>query len=200
MPTDFLPGHCINCGSPNVTTHAPLFCTQLCRQIAEVVRYVRACSHDGRVEQPDVCEAIQMRVAHVLGGGYPEREREVSPAVRSAVFERAGGRCENCGRVLDFAGTSGDLDAQPQIQHVAGSSSEPSNLKSFCRRCNMADAQSKFVPVEPDSSAAALLEELVRRWSSPEPLLVCDDDRQWRYTWRGFARAARDVITARENA
>ena len=49
------------------------------------------------------------------------------------------GSCETCGRPLDFDRSTGDPDAIPTIQHVDGSSNDPSNLKAFCRRCNMAD-------------------------------------------------------------
>jgi hypothetical protein len=51
-------GTCANCDSLDVTTQTPLFCSQGCRQAAELVRYVRACRRDGRAELPDVREAI----------------------------------------------------------------------------------------------------------------------------------------------
>lgn len=99
----FVAGLCANCGCPSVTIVSSLYCGELCKQSANLVRYARACHSDGRDRSPDIREAIQMRMASVLGGGYPERARHVPDDVRSAVFERAGGLCENCGRKLECA-------------------------------------------------------------------------------------------------
>lgn len=195
----YLPGCCANCDSPEVTVKAPLYCSPQCRQSAELVRYVRACRRDGRDQLPDVDEAIRMRMAMVLGGGYAERERRVSPEVRDEVFRRARGHCEECGRAMDFEGTTGNPDAIPTIQHVHGDSNDLSDLKTFCRRCNMADAQSRFVPVEQGSSEAALAAGLRTRWTASEPLRLCDDDRQWNAIWRELTRSAREAIKISED-
>ena len=68
-------GGCANCDSPEITLQTPLFCSQQCRKAAELVRYVRGCRRDGRDQLADVQEAMRMRLAMVLGGGYPERQR-----------------------------------------------------------------------------------------------------------------------------
>ena len=190
----FTAGQCVNCEGPGVTVTSPLYCSSQCRQAAELVRYVRSCRRDGRDLLPDVAEAIQMRTAMVLGGGYPERERRVPQEVRDTVFRRSGGFCEECGRRMDLGGTTGDPDATPTIQHVGGNSNDLSNLKAFCRRCNMADAQSRFIPVEQGSAEAALAVELRVRWSAPEPMRLCDDDRRWKNIWQGLANDAREVL------
>lgn len=195
---EFTPGTCVNCGSPSVTQKSPLYCGQRCRQVAELVRYVRACRRDGRDGRPDIQEAIKMRLAMVLGGGYAERARRVSDAVRAEVFRRAGGKCEQCGRALDFDGTTGDPDALATVQHVHGDSNDLSNLKAFCRRCNMADAQTRFVPVLPGSPEAELGEELRTRWMSPEPVRVCDDEQNWSSVWRELEREAKEVVWLRK--
>ena len=194
---EFTPGTCVNCGSPRVTEKSPLYCGEQCRQAAELVRYVRACRRDGRDRRPDIQEAIKMRLAMVLGGGYPERSRRVSDVVRAEVFQRACGKCENCGRKLDLDGTTGDPDALATIQHVHGDSNDHSNLKAFCRRCNMADAQTRFVPVLPGSPEEQLAEDLRTRWMSPEPMRVCDDEQHWSGVWRELAREAKEVIRLR---
>jgi 5-methylcytosine-specific restriction endonuclease McrA len=108
------------------------------------IRYIRNCHGDGRDRRPDVQEAIRTRIAMVLSGGYPERERRLAEKIRAEVLERAGGRCEQCGRVLDFDGSTGDQDAMATIQHVMGNSSDLSNLKAWCWRCNMDDAQNSL--------------------------------------------------------
>jgi len=188
---------CANCESPEVTLRTPLFCSSQCRQAAELVRYVRGCRRDGRAQLPDIQEAIHLRMAMVLGGGYPERERRVSPQVRAAVFERAEGHCESCGRGLDLNRSAGDSDAFATIQHVAGNSNDLSNLKAFCGRCNTSDAQSRFVPVNPDSAEAALAVDLEHRWSSKEPIRLCDDDIHWTTSWQQLARTAKEAIRQR---
>jgi 5-methylcytosine-specific restriction endonuclease McrA len=187
-------GVCANCDSPEITLQTPLFCSQQCRQAAELVRYVRGCRRDGRDQLADVQEAMRMRLAMVLGGGYPERQRAVGAEARAEVFRRAGGRCEQCGRMLDFDQSGGDPDAIATIQHVHGDSNELDNLKAFCRRCNIDDARSRFVPLQTGTEAARLAAELERRWSAAEPLRLCDDDLDWKTRWQGLTKAARDWL------
>lgn len=199
MPTgpQFIPGLCANCGSPNVTIAAPLYCGELCKQSANLVRYARSCHSDGRDRLPDVQEAIQMRMASVLGGGYPERARHLSDDIRVAVFTNAGGLCENCGRKLDFDRSTDDPDLIPTIQHMHGSSSDLSNLRAWCRRCNLDDAQSRFVPVEAGSSQDAYAKELRIRMDSSQPLLLCDDEKQWNGIWRQLAKDTKEALKHR---
>jgi hypothetical protein len=99
---------------------------------------------------------------------------------------------------LDFDGAIGDPDAVPTIQHVSGNSNDPSNLKAFCRRCNNADAQSKFVPVVPGSPEAQMAAELRARWLSTEPLRLCDEDQRWSGIWWTLATSAQAVVQVRE--
>lgn len=190
----FTPGRCANCDSPWVTEKSLLFCSPLCQQTAKVIRYVRRCRRDGRSERQDVKEAIQMRIAHVLAGGYAKNERRVRGELRAEVFRRAGGRCQECGRLLDFDGTTGNPDARATIQHVAGDSNELSNLKAFCMRCNLGDAQTHFVPIEPGSSQAEAVAAIRRRCFSPTPLRLCDDEERWNSIWRGLQNEAREAI------
>jgi 5-methylcytosine-specific restriction endonuclease McrA len=192
----YISGACANCDSLSVTVQSPLFCSPRCRQAAQLVRYVRACRRDGRDQRLDVQEAIQMKKAMILGGGYPEQERQVPAETRAEVFRRAGGRCESCGRPLDFERSTGNQDAVPTIQHVQGNSSDLSNLKAFCWRCNLADAQTRLVPVEPGSLAAMIAADLAKRFSSPEPLRLCDDEQHWDSLWRELTRSARELTGA----
>lgn len=195
--SQFVPGLCANCGSSGVTVASPLYCAELCKQSASLVRYVRGCRADGRDHLPDIQETIQMRIASVLGGGYPERARHVSDDVRAAVFARAAGLCESCGRKLDFDRTTGDPDLIPTIQHMQGNSSDLSNLRAWCRRCNLDDAEARFVPVEAGSSQDAYAQELRIRIESPQALLLCDDEKQWNGIWRQLAKEAKEAIQHR---
>src|SRR6267142_4720449 len=90
---------CLNCDQPmTLIRQVKLFCSEACADEAKLVRYARRCFSDGRINQTDVQEAIQIRIAHALSGGYSERERRVLPSVRSAVIARDGGRCQKCGQ------------------------------------------------------------------------------------------------------
>ena len=191
-------GTCFNCGSTDVTIGAPLYCSPQCRQSAELVRYVRARRREGRDGEPDIVEAIQTRMAMVLGGCYPEQQRRVPEATRRLVFERAKGRCQEYGRELTFGQPADDPESVATIQHVSGSSNDLDNLLAFCRRCNLADAQSRFVPVESGSAEAQLANELQNRWMSEEPMRICDDETRWNGIWRSLTNGAKEVL--RRNA
>ena len=189
----FVAGLCINCDQTLVTPKMPLYSSEVCRQTAKVIRYARSCRDDGRIELGDVQEAIQMRVAHILSGGYHEKARRLSSPVREKVLERAGGRYENCGRAF----IASDPNAMPTIQHLNGSEANVENLQAWCRRCNMIDAQSRFIPVADDSPEIALLHEIRTRWESPRPLRACDDHEFWNDDWRRYERAAKDFLRVR---
>jgi len=107
------------------------------------------------------------------------------------------GAARNCGRLLDFEVSQVDPDALPTIQHIHGDSSNVSNLSAFCRRCNVADAQTRFVPVNLDHRRRKLPPKLMGRWSSIVPLRLCDDEQHWSSSWRQAAKSAREVLRGR---
>jgi hypothetical protein len=124
--------------------------------MAETIRSVRSCHADGRDQRPDVQEAIQTRIAMVLGGGYPERERRLAEKIRAEV------------------------------------------LQAWCRRCNLADAQSRFVPVQPGSPQEVMLAEIRLRCTAPTPLRLCDDETRWPKIWRNLNRQALEALEEEE--
>src|SRR5438132_675609 len=89
---------CFNCDA--AMEKPDLFCNELCTQEATFVRYVRNVRQQAREKEPDIEYVIRVRMAHILNGGYPEREREIAPAVRQQVIARAKGICEakGCGK------------------------------------------------------------------------------------------------------
>jgi hypothetical protein len=93
------PFPCPNCDSP--VPDATLFCTELCRDEAKFVRYYRERIADGTLWKPDVREAIQIKRAHILGGGYDAQARQVPDAIRLSVIERDGGKCPSCSREFE---------------------------------------------------------------------------------------------------
>src|SRR5947209_17096594 len=113
LPIEYLPllSHplkCVNCGHD--LREAKLFCSGLCRDEAKFVRYFRACILDGRTTQPDVLEALEIKMAHILAGGYDARARALPESSRRAVILRDRGVCRSCG----IEGT--------EIDHIQGDS------------------------------------------------------------------------------
>ena len=80
---------CANCSS--AIQEATVYCSQVCAQSAEWVRYSRRCRVDGRDERADVIEALRIRLALVLGGGYDKITRKLPDSVRKAITERDQG-------------------------------------------------------------------------------------------------------------
>jgi 5-methylcytosine-specific restriction endonuclease McrA len=155
-----------------------LFCSELCSQTASTIRYWRRVVRDGRIDQPDVREAVRTRVAHLLAGGYHEAARRLSPAVRARVWERDGGRCVRCG--------------QPgaEIDHIADDSPDLGNLQLLCADCHRAKTAARMRPASQEQAAAvaALYAERVR----PDvPALLCDDEQRWQQDWAALKKARR---------
>lgn len=83
------PFPCANCDTP--VADGSLFCTDLCRDTAKFVRYYRERMAHGTLWQPDIQEAIQIKRAQILRGGYDARARRVPNAIRQSVIDRDGG-------------------------------------------------------------------------------------------------------------
>lgn len=162
---------CVGCDEPFESTTPKLFCSNLCQSKAQLVRYVRRCRSDGRYEQPDVRDAIDVRIAHVLGGGYDARDRALSPETRIAVFSRDARTCQICGE----DGT--------EIHHLNGSSDALDNLQLLCHECHMRVTRESFIEVGPGDDryeqVSLTVAELDRRFDARLPLHDCDDPVSW---------------------
>src|ERR1700755_1664469 len=91
---------CVNCEQVFVVSGpARLYCSPRCHQDAKLVRYVRACMRDGRMNDPLVRDAIRTRFAFAYSekGYYDEKARQVSPDKRQQVIERDHGLFPLCG-------------------------------------------------------------------------------------------------------
>lgn len=172
---------CPNCGKQ--ITKAVLFCCDLCKDEAKFVRYFRACILDGRVKKEDIQEALQIRLAHILAGGYSERLRRLPTTIREAVITRAQGRCQKCGGV------------GVQIDHISGSSSDLENLQLLCARCHNEKTRENFVTISPETHPQewAKREALLSRVYTPQPILICDRPN-WNELWRSLYNMRREVI------
>ena len=178
--------YCFNCQNPIEGGRPRLFCSELCQQEAALVRYVRRCRADGRIEQPDVLEALEVRFAMVLGGGYPERARTVPDAIRRQVAERDGGLCANCGEPGD------------EVDHIDGSSNDLENLRLLCHDCHMQRTQDSLEIIGPDhplyEAVAEQRRRLDARIEATNPLVACDDPDEWTRSYRTIhARATREL-------
>lgn len=169
-PVDF---PCLNCNQPmTLTSQIKLYCSDLCRDEAKFVRYFRACRNDGRINQPDVKDALLIRMAHILSGGYKESERRLRPSERRAVIGRDKGLCQKCGQ----PGTD--------IDHINGSSNELENLQLLCKTCHNEKTKSRLVPLPPGDEEGAEIKakkvNLLLRANSLTPQRGCDDEETWR--------------------
>jgi hypothetical protein len=157
---------CMNCDELiNLTTQPKLFCCGACADEARFVRYVRRCRRDGRVKRPDVLEAIGIKLALLLSGGYPTKERRLSRSQREAVIYRAEGLCQECsepGRTID---------------HVSGSSNEMNNLRLLCTACHNEKTKAAFVETTPAQDEQSRL--LRSRVEASLPQRSCDDEQEW---------------------
>jgi hypothetical protein len=152
----FIPDCCSNCDAMLPATVPGLYCSALCTQTAEWVRYARRVMRDGRANDDEVRYALSIRMAHILGGGYPKAQRRFSPEVRAAVIERDGGRCRLCGA----EGT--------EIDHIEDSSADLANLQLLCRSCHRSKTEQVLEPAPPEARRAG-----AALWSELRPDSLC---------------------------
>lgn len=175
VPEDryFKDDHCANCLDPLPEDEETLFCSTWCAEIASTVRYQRRVFRDGRIEQPDVREAVMIRNAFLLAGGYHSLGRTLTQATRTEVKVRDGGRCRICGK------------PGVEIDHILDSSSDLENLQLLCTDCHHAKTAENLRPASPEQSAS-LQALFLTRVVPDEPRLLADDDVRWQGAWRGL--------------
>lgn len=139
----FEPDRCANCFEPLPASyeHRPwLFCSVLCRETANTVRYWRKTSRNGQFEaDPEVRQAIGIRLAHMLAGGYNADTRRIPVDVRALVIERDRA-CVKCGGPGE------------EIDHINGDSSDSGNLQLLCKNCHHAKTAERLVPASDEQS------------------------------------------------
>lgn len=174
--------YCANCDATLEMENLTLFCGEFCRQVADFVRYSRGVIRDPRrASDSDVIEAIRVRMAILIGGGYPTGGRHLSPEQRATIIERDGGKCRECGAPAN------------EIDHIAGSSADPSNLQLLCHDCHMTKTKSSFVPASEQQKAWA--KELWDTRIYPDaPLRLSDDTERWGKEWRALKKDRADRL------
>lgn len=179
----FEPDHCANCRLPLDPSNDTLFCGETCRSEADTVRYWRTVIRDGRIGNPDVFEALRTRKAFLLVGGYPAAERALTKETKAAVRARDGGLCVQCHQPGD------------EIDHIAGSSSDLSNLQLLCRDCHHKKTAASMVPATPEDMARLRSIEELRVLPNQSPNLS-DDESEWRKVSRTLKAERRARLKA----
>lgn len=165
---------CVGCGDEIIPPSATPYCTDRCQQTAALVRYARKAAWNGRGEQDeDFLLGVGLLLVALFKGGYPTRERRLTRKQRQAVFVRNDGLCVLCG-----------APAQ-QVDHIRGSSSDPTNLRAVCAPCNRALALSaKRRPTAKQMAdfleeAERICTDLADRIAAPIASRCCDDHERW---------------------
>jgi hypothetical protein len=177
----FRPDYCANCIQPLPRQVEGLFCSELCGQVADTVRYLRRVGRDGRIAQPDVRLAVSTRMAHLLAGGYHKRARSIPGHVRELVWQRDDGRCRSCGAPGE------------EIDHVEGDSAGMGNLQLLCRTCHHAKTASRMLPAT-EEQRQTIRELMESRVQPDRPVLLCDDQDAWREVWQRLKKERRNRL------
>jgi hypothetical protein len=175
---------CVNCGK-EMLDKPRLFCSNYCKDYAWIIRYLRHILTSGAPSEEQM-EAIEMKLLHVYGSkGYEKKERRVPPATRQFVFVRDGYTCQICGTKAT------------EIDHISGSSSDVSNLRALCSKCNKNEVYRRCTTVTLDTDPvkfgqiSQISEDLALRIASEIPLLICDDIN-WDKEWRGIFNSRKE--------
>lgn len=163
---------CVNCDRPIPwDRRVKLFCSDLCKNESDYVRYYRRCIQDGRIKQPDIQEALHIKFVFLVSGGYPRDERVISLEIRERVIALYKGRCAICGR------PGSDID------HVLGSDNDISNLQLLCRECHNKKTVAGFIKIPPDDPRYTVVVqkrvELETRIYALTPKRPCDNQLDW---------------------
>ncbi len=177
----FIDDHCAQCQQPLPTSSRSLYCSEWCGQTAKHIRYWRRIVRDGRIEDPDVQLALHTRLAFMLAGGYPGRDRHLTPTVRRQVYERDHHQCRTCKAPGE------------EIDHIHTSSADLDNLQLLCRPCHQEKTRHNMT-VADDEHQAALALLYVERVLPDHTALLCDDHERWPQLWRALRTSRRQRL------
>lgn len=169
---------CANCATRFQCGSRPTaFCSLACKSQACVVRVFRASfATYGRDSLPeDVTQALRIKMAHALSGGYDSVARDLPRAACEAIMKRDSGRCVQChspGTVID---------------HIDGDSPHPTNLRLLCHTCHIGVTMSHHRHVDPrtEPEIDALFTRLTDRIDRDAPSRACDAP-DWATGWRAW--------------
>ena len=174
----FIDDHCAQCQQPLPRTNRSLYCGEWCGQTAKHIRYWRRIVQDGRINDPDVQLALQTRLAFVFAGGYPDRARRLTLAIRRQVLERDHHQCQSCGAPGE------------EIDHLHDSSADLDNLQLLCRPCHQVKTHQNMTPAN-DEQRTAVARLYADRVFPDRAALLCDDHEHWPLLWRALRTSRR---------
>jgi hypothetical protein len=158
-----------------------LFCSELCMQTCDTVRYWRRVTRDGRYERSDVRQAVWTRVAFLLAGGYGKAARRLSPETRERVWGRDGGACRRCGQPGE------------EIDHIQRDSPDMDNLQLLCKVCHHVKTNERMRPAD-DGQKKVVADLIAKRVKPDVPALLADDEVRWKTQWSGLKKARRERL------
>ena len=117
-------------------------------------------------------EAIRIRRAHLLSGGYSRLQRDISNELRDRVIKRDKRLCRMCKR------------PGKEIDHINGDSKSLHNLQLLCSKCHREKTISSLKNYDEDTPNFKILQDKAReldlRVYIKDPLLPCDDETDWK--------------------
>lgn len=163
---------CPACGVVCGNSRSP-YCGERCREESGFVRQVRAAI---AAESPLSVERLET-MGHVLwallGGGHPERLRELRPNVIAKVLDRDQHACHHCGQPADF------------VEHLRTACNRPINLGAVCPQCRRTrDLGDPEFFARPE--VQNIRNEVTGRIVTDQAARRCDDPAGW--DWRAFLR------------
>jgi hypothetical protein len=125
---------------------------------------------------------LQIRLAFLhsakLGGQvYAETARRLTSEQKAAIWARDRGLCVQCGR------------PGAEVDHIDGSSDDPSNLQLLCADCHHAKTRQALAVITDPVARLRIREmhrELAERIDSPTPTRACDNEQTWARAWRSW--------------
>lgn len=168
---------CINCNNIIPWKRIQkLFCSDLCRDEADYVRYHRKAINENRQDIPEVRDAIEARKLSVISGGYPSKKRKIPKLLREKILKLANHQCAVCKKKGN------------EIDHIKGSSNDLNNLQVLCWNCHISKTKKNYSSIkrnDPDAYQKILKHiELEKRVKLKKPLVVCDDHNKWNVLYK----------------
>jgi 5-methylcytosine-specific restriction endonuclease McrA len=180
------PFPCANCDQP--VADGRNFCDDLCRAEARYVRQYRARLADGTRWDLDIQDALKVKLAMILAGGYNVRLRRVPEQVRRAVIEREQDLWRTCGAPGE------------ELDHISGDSNEMDNLQWLCSDCHWKKTIRNFKRISPETDPEAWAKAVMldARGEAPTPQRLCDTS-DWDSIWRTVQAARQQILSSADS-
>jgi hypothetical protein len=119
----------------------------------------------------DMKNALKVRMAFIVSGGYNDNAHVIPDRVRRQVKSRDHGRCVLCG------------EPGEEIDHISGPSPDPENLRLLCKGCHWEKTRGNMEEIPGGSPLLAVVDRVLERVNAVEPMKVCDSS-DWDQVWR----------------